>query len=554
MKRRGYDMTSIIAHQLIYTNVEADQSPTNRRGYQTLFYSHKGLSEAEVQNIEPRLFYITKEKGLKKHVFFRLDTGKIVVSQIVPLSGTDKFGRTGRYFAHALIFLEKEFQKVQNNPFAIFDNFQFLTSVEQALEKGDITTGNISTIEIQGNFLNPATTQSQLIKIIEPSQFLSLLLLAARAPKLMEERRAIVFLAPPHKIMDFIREFFKVLPPPLRLQCYFDTYFVEGSITHLPYWAVGLPTEQPQPANLIPFDIAQGRFLIKLPLEPENAFEHWLVQLYKQQKLDIITHLGTSAFYLGEWFKGRKITPDLLKLINKNLIQNFIELNRKDWESRILTTLKKQAGNVLGERIFPRAISWLEEQGEEALLILQRGFGKFQLERWVYTLYANSTRQPEPEELQDLYNFATRNNHRRLYWQCLRWSRKWKQLAKELNNAGEDEFLKFADWAIKTVPIQNRWKIRKEKQGIFFGIEVIEPQSEIGDTQQLLFALLGGVKESPGIDDSLNSAEIEKKSRNIFGFIKKQQPITSNSDGITPQVLNPTRWIILMDLLTKNKQ
>ena len=102
--------------------------------------------------------------------------------------------------------------------------------------------------------------------------------------------------------------------------------------------------------------------------------------------------------------------------------------------------------------------------------------------------------------------------------------------------------------------MQNRWKIRKEKQGIFFGIEVIEPQSEIGDTQQLLFALLGGVKESPGIDDSLNSAEIEKKSRNIFGFIKKQQPITSNSDGITPQVLNPTRWIILMDLLTKNKQ
>src|SRR5947208_2632673 len=126
-------MTPIHAAQLIFTNVEAEQSPRRRRGYQTLFYTRGDLPEAEVAEIEARLFYNPKGDPEPKHVFFQTRTGRAVIAHIVCLEQTDQFGRAGRYLAHALILSREEFARAGSDPFSILRSAPLFTTLGQAL-------------------------------------------------------------------------------------------------------------------------------------------------------------------------------------------------------------------------------------------------------------------------------------------------------------------------------------------------------------------------------------------------------------------------------------
>src|SRR5205085_1455212 len=122
------------AAQLIYGNVEAEDSPSGRRGYQTLYVTPGSLSASDVAELESRLFYVPKEAQPPppKHLFTTLRSGKRAVAQIVSLPGADRFGRSGRYLAHVLIFDSQEFARLHNDPFHVFERFPFareLTSV-----------------------------------------------------------------------------------------------------------------------------------------------------------------------------------------------------------------------------------------------------------------------------------------------------------------------------------------------------------------------------------------------------------------------------------------
>ncbi len=127
----------IIAAQLLYANVEKDRSPHQRSGFQTLFYSQSRLSEAEVDAIEPRLFYAHGAGNPPKGLFFPLGQDKLVLARIVPLEDTDAFGRKGRYLAHALVFDRTDWIAEGLNPIALLQSFPFLTSLDQALAAGD---------------------------------------------------------------------------------------------------------------------------------------------------------------------------------------------------------------------------------------------------------------------------------------------------------------------------------------------------------------------------------------------------------------------------------
>ena len=90
---------AVQAWQHIYTSVERDQSPHGRAGFQTLFYSRSGLTEAEVQEMEARLVYFPSEIEPVKRLCVTISTGKVMVAQIVHLAEPDRLGRTGRYLA-----------------------------------------------------------------------------------------------------------------------------------------------------------------------------------------------------------------------------------------------------------------------------------------------------------------------------------------------------------------------------------------------------------------------------------------------------------------------
>ena len=69
-------MTTIQAWQHIYSNVEKEQSPQGRGGFQTLFYTASGLTEAEIEEMEGRLLYFPSKVEPVKRLFFATSTGK----------------------------------------------------------------------------------------------------------------------------------------------------------------------------------------------------------------------------------------------------------------------------------------------------------------------------------------------------------------------------------------------------------------------------------------------------------------------------------------------
>ena len=114
-----------LAWQHVYTSVEREQSPHDRAGFQTLFYSQSGLTEAEVREMEARLVYFSSDVKAVKRLFSTTSTGKIMVAQIVLLAEPDRLGRTGRYLAHNLVFDPDAFARVESDPFLVFRQFPF---------------------------------------------------------------------------------------------------------------------------------------------------------------------------------------------------------------------------------------------------------------------------------------------------------------------------------------------------------------------------------------------------------------------------------------------
>ena len=141
-------MTTIEAWQHIYSNVEKEQSPKNRGGFQTLFYSLAGLSQAEVSEMESRLLYFSSKVEPIKQLFFSTSTGKGVVAQIVVIAEPDKYGRRGRYLAHSLIFSAEDLARFEADPFRVFEHFTFISTVAEALEQGIFETSDIPAVSL----------------------------------------------------------------------------------------------------------------------------------------------------------------------------------------------------------------------------------------------------------------------------------------------------------------------------------------------------------------------------------------------------------------------
>src|SRR5512138_2384794 len=141
-------MPTLHAWQHIYSNVEREQSPRRRGGFQTLFYTHAGLSEADVSEMEGRLLYFPSQMEPVKRLFFTLTSGKGVVAQIVALPEPDQLGRKGRYLAHSLVFAPESLAQFEADPFRVFRRFRFITTVADALARGNFQTGDLPTVTL----------------------------------------------------------------------------------------------------------------------------------------------------------------------------------------------------------------------------------------------------------------------------------------------------------------------------------------------------------------------------------------------------------------------
>ncbi len=136
-------MSSLTVWQHIYANVEREQSPDNAAGFQTLYYSHDGLTREDIDTIESRVFYLYDAERPSKKAYFQTPSGKIVLSQITANADRDQAGRSGLYLAHSFILERKAFIQAGLTPMDLFRQLPFAETVDDAAKCGASQAGNI---------------------------------------------------------------------------------------------------------------------------------------------------------------------------------------------------------------------------------------------------------------------------------------------------------------------------------------------------------------------------------------------------------------------------
>ncbi|MDX1522125.1 MAG: hypothetical protein R3264_10895, partial [Anaerolineae bacterium] len=363
-------MTTIQAWQHIYSNVEKEQSPKNRGGFQTLFYTQDGLTADEVSEMEGRLLYFPSKTGEPvKRVFFTTTTGKVVIAQIVVLPDPDQFGRKGRYLAHALAFNEDDLLKIEVDPFRVFRSFTFFNTVEQALAQGNFESGDFPAASV--DVTRVAGQESRAAAQWPAGELAKLALLALRVDRQTAGREAITVAGTEAEIETAIEAAFLAVPAAMRSHCTFDTYFYRCNLVATFYWAIGLP-EMPVSIKFVAVDGAARQVQGAAPTQPETAYERWAVAALDNKKFDRLVQSRDQAFAVAEWLEGRPYDQALLDAAAPRIVEEVFEVN----PATVQAALRRAVGQHLPEVLIDRAADQIDGQAspQDCYHHLRQGF------------------------------------------------------------------------------------------------------------------------------------------------------------------------------------
>ena len=230
--------TSVRAAQLIYSNVEAEHSPTSRRGFQVWLCS--GRLKDQQREIARRLedFDWPSPDAAKNFVterfcYFKTTNGEFVVARTVPVTERDALRRAGRFHAHAVILPAAEFAKIGHNPFAVLDHFPFQSDPGPVIESGAWQMGLLPD-EDEIRVGRPHDPDPSFASAIQQS--LPLLVRWLDGP---DDIRPVAIPAQPNQVAAYLRASFQVLPPWLRVRATFDTLSNGQSLGQLAYRFAG---------------------------------------------------------------------------------------------------------------------------------------------------------------------------------------------------------------------------------------------------------------------------------------------------------------------------
>jgi hypothetical protein len=438
-------MGTIQAWQHIFSNVEKEQSPQGRGGFQTLFYSHAGLTATEVEEMESRLLYFPSTVEPVKRLFFATTTGKGVVSQIVFLPNPDQFGRGGRYLAHSLIFGPEALIRFEADPFRVFRRFSFVTTVAQALKQGNFQTGDIPSVSLE---LPP-----QLAGDVEAAGWWpvgglkQLALLALGADRQARDRNAITLAGSPEQIEQALEAAFLAVPASIRAHCSFDTYFYRCNLVATYFWAIGLP-EPPVSAKFVVVEAATRQIQGAVPQQPETAYERWVLADIDRQKLDQIARHRDEAFAIAEWLDGRPYDLDRLEAARSDLIETVFQRNPQ----AVQAALRRQISQRLPPALVDRSVGQIYQQASQAALYryLRQGVDlPWLLERLYESYAAQAFRKPPRSELKALGTVLDQSEHQLLRLFLTHWTESHKQLVRELRRLDKETYRQFGQVVLR---------------------------------------------------------------------------------------------------------
>ncbi|MCX7722726.1 MAG: hypothetical protein N2379_06665 [Verrucomicrobiae bacterium] len=440
-------MNQIEAAQHIYANVEAEQSPRKRGGFQTLFYTHEFLSEAEVEELESHLVYFRMEANPRKRLFFRLRTGKFVVAQLVPLAGADLLGRQGRYLAHSLVFLPEGFAKLYANPLCVFEQFQFCTTVEEAWKAGDGRTCTIPPAQIIPPECGAEAAPRLQILFDWPNQeFKKLLILALRAKELAAKRVSVAFVGEPRTIERVLEGVFHCLPTDLRLACTFDTHFAGCNPVTLYYWAIGF-SESPSGHGGIVVDTREKVVRTSEPVSPTNPHEQWVAAMIDKRAFPfLVFHRDTSYALYTQLQTGEPVPAG--GEIPPEVIESFFQVNQEYVRGRARTKLSNQITPELADIVLECVLQ--KSTPPKLFKAILNGFPLPELSEALWEIYEErGFHRPNSAEMEAIGVLLQRYEHTLLQCLWLSWKRSHEQLRSCLAKLSDAEYQKFVRSAVR---------------------------------------------------------------------------------------------------------
>lgn len=496
---------SIQAWQHIYSNVEKEQSPQRRGGFQTLFYSHNGLSEAEVEEMEGRLLYFPSKVEPVKRLFFSTSTGKGVVSQIVFLPMPDQFGRGGRYLAHSLVFAPEALPQFEADPFRVFRQFSFVSTVDEALKLGNFQTGHIPPVAL--NLPQKDTIDVEAAGNWSPQELKKLTLLALRVERQAQEREAITITGQPAEIENALAAAFLAVPISMRPGCSFDSYFYRCNLVATYFWAIGLP-EPPVSVKFAHVDGQKRQVTGQgAPDMPASAYERWAAQAIEAGKLAHLAQTRDVAFALAEWLDDRAYNLSLLNAAPPEIIDEVFKASPQS----VQASLQRVVAKKLPPQLVNRAVEYVFEQASGVALYkqLRQGFELWQLLEVLYRSYgAQNFREPARQEIKAMETLLEKANHNMLRLFLAYWDNPRKHLPRALQLANEADYRQFVQLAFQHQLVDPLLLVAPGKGDAFLDLY---PAQKSDTLPELAEALL----------EAGEAACLERLSRQVFGQPRK---------------------------------
>lgn len=438
-------MPPIHAWQHIYSNVEREQSPHRRGGFQTLFYTRAGLSEAEVSEMEGRLLYFPSQVEPVKRLFFTLAGGKGVVAQIVVLPEPDQLGRKGRYLAHSLVFAPDSLAEFEADPFRVFRRFRFITAVTEALAQGNFQTGDLPAVTLE----LPAEPDYEIeaAKAWPAPELKKLALLALQAERQAGNREAITVAGEPAQIESALQAALLFVPAIARPGCTFDTYFYRCNLVATYFWAIGLP-EPPAGFNFALVEARLRHIQGHISPQPDTPYQRWALAAIEAGQLAALVQERDDAWAISAWLEGREENPARLDSASPELITAIFEADPPAVQNR----LRGRVGEQLPSALVSRVAEHLHHQAAAVPLYrqLRQGFALPDLLENLYESYAaEQFKKPLSPELKALAGLLKSAEHDLLRLALAYWRNPNKDLPAALDQAGEAAYRQFAETALR---------------------------------------------------------------------------------------------------------
>ena len=478
------DTVTIKAAQVVFTNVEVDQSPLGHRGFQTVFYTEDQITQEVLQSeIEPALQYFPRNgygptNSPPEFVFFPLSSKQIAIGRITPvLDQLDKFGRKKMLFAHVLVFDALEFRNaLNNNPFVVLDADPFLRCYDDVFAADSVSLCRFY-IPPRTLVLLPSEPKFDPAKfppnLQDGDSLRKLLLLASAASTRPDKTYKLEVHGPPAEFRGFMRSLFAVIPTELRSECSFDTAFVgdtgQAKSSRSSFWANGVGKGQRlQQDAVILVDLdRQESDLSRITIDPVTPFERWLVE--RPAKFTTTLTLPAAqqrlacASLLQDVLRGRRVAGTWDIELQREVFDQFVHCNEQYISQLLKKNFVKFPGEALADFLSRSAMRWINSTGVIALEAVPRRFPTEQICEWLLPRYEKADYKPGPLEIEALQRCVSVNPQlgqmniqpvRLIQGFCRFWTGEWLKLQSLLSESDPLEFQTLAAWAIQTAGLK----------------------------------------------------------------------------------------------------